>query len=157
VTPGALASDPTHSTLQFSYPDTLCGFNGVSSWTVVDNYGSTASGGTYDSGRLVQVFTAENGRGVRIAWDAGREYNAPPTQNPDGSSTVVETFDGLNATTNALDGRVLEHGAGRVQVTFQFDPSGNLVSVTATSLAGNNPNVSGAPDCSVIGPYLGGS
>ena len=152
----AAAADPTHSAQQFSFPDTLCGFSGTTQLLILDNFGSLPRGATYDSGRLVQTFTASNGRGVRITYDAGHEYNEPPILNADGTTTQVDLFHGLNALTQAVNGPVLEHGSGIVQVTLVFDANGNLLSVSAIAIAGPNPNLTGAPDCSVIGPYLAG-
>ena len=150
------AADPTHLVQQFSFPDTMCGFTGTTQFLIIDNFGSLPGGATYDSGRLVQTFTADNGRGVKITYDAGHEYNEPPVVNADGTTTQVDLFKGLNAMTQAANGPVLEHGSGIVQVTLTFGPNGSLLSVSAIAVAGPNPNLTGAPDCSVIGPYLAG-
>ncbi len=48
-----------------SFPDTLCGFSGITTFTSEDNFGSLSNGGTYDNGRMIQTFTADNGRAVR--------------------------------------------------------------------------------------------
>jgi hypothetical protein len=40
-------------------------------------------------------------------------------------------------------------------VTEVFDATGNLVSFNAP--AGPNPNLTGEPDCSVVGPYVAGA
>jgi hypothetical protein len=154
--PAALAADPTHTSATFSVPDTLCGYTGTSQWTIVDNFGSLPGGQTYDSGRLVQTFTAADGRGVTISWDGGHLVNQAVITNADGTTSLITTFDGLNAITKAVNGPVLEQGAGRVQVTLVFTPDNQIASVTAVSLAGNNPNLTGGPDCSVIAPYLAG-
>ena len=156
---GLSASEATASTHiggTFTFADTLCAFNGVSTFTTEDNFGSLANGGTYDNGRLVQTFVASNGRGVEIDYNAGRTVFSPITANGDGTFTQVAIASGLDVTTKALQGGVLEHGAGRLQVTFALDAQGNAISASATALSGNQPNLSGAPDCSVIGPYLAG-
>jgi hypothetical protein len=87
---------------------------------------------------------------------ARRPYNAAPIFISDGTVTKVDTFTGLDALRQAVNGPVLELGSGDIQVTLMFDSSGNLLSVSVVALGGPNPNLSGAPDCSVIGPYLAG-
>jgi len=151
MTPAAAA---THLVQSFTFPDNLCGFDGISQVSIIDNFGPLPAGATFDAGSITQTFTADNGRGVRLTFDAGHEYNAAPVFNADGTVTRVFTYSGANVKTQALDGPVLEQGAGLVQVTVTFDWQGNVVSVSVQSLAGNNPNLTGAPDCAVIAPYL---
>lgn len=139
-----------------SFPDTLCGFSGITTFSTQDNFGSLANGGTYDNGRMIQTFTADNGRAVELDYDAGHAVFSPLVPNPDGTFTQVLTASGLNVLTKAVNGPVLEHGSGRGQVTFVVDADGNTISVSAIALSGDQPNLTGAPDCSVIGPYLGG-
>jgi hypothetical protein len=153
----ASAADPTHSVSQVTFPDTMCGFSGTSTWFAIDNYGTLPDGATYDSGRLQQTFVANNGRGVIISYDSGHLYNAPPVLNSNGTVTMVQKFTGLDVKTQAINGPVLQHGAGIVQLTWVLDSAGRVVSLSVVALAGNNPNLSGAPDCSVVGPYLAGA
>jgi len=150
------ASAATHLVQDFSFPDNLCGFDGISQVSIIDNFGPLPAGATFDAGSIRQTFTADNGRGVILTFDAGHEYNAAPVFNSDGTVTRVFTFSGANVKTQAVQGPVLEQGAGLVQVTLTFDSQGDVVAVSAQSLAGNNPNLTGAPDCTVIGPYLAG-
>lgn len=152
----AAASNPTHLVQHFTFPDTVCGFSGTTQFAIVDNFGSLPGGATYDAGTLVQTFTADNGRGVIIKYDAGHIDNAAPVFNPDGTVTKVSTYTGLNALTQAVNGPVLERGSGVIQVTLTFDSNGKLLSVSVVVLAGPNPNLTGAPDCTVIAPYLAG-
>ena len=155
VTGEAAAS--THFGGSISFPDTLCGFTGTTTFSTEDNFGTLADGGTYDNGRFVQTFIADNGRGVQLDYSAGHAVFSPPTPNGDGTLTQILTASGLDVLTKAVGGPVLEHGAGRVQVTYILDSQGNTLSVSAISLSGNQPNLTGAPDCSVVGPYLAGS
>jgi hypothetical protein len=150
------AAASTHLGGTFTYPDTLCGFTGTTQFSVEDNFGSLSNGGTYDDGRLRQTFIATNGRGVEIDYSAGHAVFTSPTANGDGTFTQVVTASGLDARTKAVNGTVLEHGAGRVQVTLVEDAQGNALSVSAVALSGDQPNLTGAPDCNVIAPYLGG-
>jgi len=151
------AADPGHFSGSFTSPDTICGFDGTNTVLVLDNFGSLPGGASYDAGRLIETFIADNGRGVAISYDAGREYNAPSVTNPDGTTTRVFTYSGLDVKTQAVGGRVLEQGTGRIQVTVVLDATGNVLSFSVVALAGPNPNLTGAPDCSVIGPYLAGA
>jgi hypothetical protein len=134
----------------------MCGFSGTSVVVVVDNFGRKANGSSYDSGRVLQTFTAYNGRGVSLGFDAGHLVNLTPVTNADGSTTFVTIYDGLNLKTQAINGPVLQQNTGRVQVTSVYDASGNLISFSAIALAGPNSDLTGAPDCSVVGPYLAG-
>jgi hypothetical protein len=88
---------------------------------------------------------------------AGFTKWAAPVQNPDGTTTQVATGSGLNVKTQAVGGPVLEQGAGLVQATFIFDSQGNVLSVSVVALAGPNPNLTGLPDCGIVGPYLAGA
>lgn len=153
--PGAVASQ--HLRVDFSFPDTLCGFTGVTELSGIDNFGAHPNGGTYDNGRLVQTFTADNGRAVKIDYSAGREVFSPLTPNGDGTFTQTLTGTGLDVLTKAVGGPVLEQGAGKIVLQLVEDADGNTLSVTPISISGPNPNLTGAPHCSVIGPYLGGA
>src|SRR5262249_23406913 len=150
-------ADPVHLSGDFTFPDVICGIRVQHEVQFIDNFGVKADGSSYDSGYLIETFTAANGRGVRIKFDAGHEENAPPLIGPDGSYTFVSTYSGLNAKTQAVGGPVLAQGSGRVQTTTVFDADGNFVSFAAVSLSGQNPNLTGQPDCSVVGPYLAGA
>jgi hypothetical protein len=156
LAPGAGAADPTHRFDESTFADTLCGFTGTTDLLVLDNFDTKSDGSSYDSGRLIQTFTADNGRGVTISYDAGHEYNSPRVANPDGTTTLVFTYSGLNVKTQAVGGSVLQRNTGRIRVTAVLDADGHILSVSVVALAGPNPNLSGAPDCSVIGPYLAG-
>lgn len=153
--PGAIASQ--HLRVDFSKPDTLCGFTGITDWSGIGNFGTFSDGGTYVNGRLVQTFTADNGRAVEIDYDAGHEVFSPATANGDGTFTQTVTASGLDVRTKAVGGPVLEQGSGRIVLQLTEDAYGHTLSVTPISVSGPNPNLTGAPDCSVIGPYLAGS
>jgi len=104
----------------------------------------------------VQTFVADNGRGVKISYVEGVFYDGPTVVYPDGSSSFTAYGDGLDAKTMALGGGLLGQSTGRVTVTFFFDANGNFVSMSIDSISGPQNNTTGAPDCSVVGPYLGG-
>jgi hypothetical protein len=151
------SSAATHLSGHFTFPDTVCGIAVQHEVSFIDNFGSQPDGAHFDAGQIVETFTAANGRGVTITFTAGLNKFAAPVQNPDGTTTWVITASGLDVKTQAVGGPVLEQGAGLVQVTLIFDAQGNLLSISAVALAGPNPNLTGAPDCAVVGPYLAGA
>jgi hypothetical protein len=63
----------------------------------------------------------------------------------------------LNVKTKAINGPVLEQGSGRQQVTVVYAANGDILSIVIVALSGQNPNLSGQPDCGVIAPYLAGA
>src|SRR6516164_3129407 len=101
------AARTNHYFASVTFPDNLCGFSGTTTLFTRDNYGVPNSGGSYDSGQLKQTFIADNGRGVRIFWDAGRLQFYPPVANSDGTTTIVALTSGQNAKTQAVNGPVL--------------------------------------------------
>jgi hypothetical protein len=145
--PPASAAAATHETKTTS-PDTLCGFTGTSYWVF-----DIGNGPRVGAGLAVRTFVANNGRGVKITYQAGVVAQIGPTvYYPDGSSSVTLVEDGPIFITQALGGPLLEQSTGRVTFTVYFDADGNFVSQTVDPTTG--PENAGAPDCSVIGPYL---
>jgi hypothetical protein len=106
---------------------------------------------------LEQTFVADDGRGVDMKFDGGHLENLPPVTNPDGTTKVVTIYDGLNVKTKAFNGPVLEQGSGRQRVTIVYAANGDILSIEIVALSGQNPNLSGQPDCGVIAPYLAGA
>jgi hypothetical protein len=139
-----------------TFPDYLCGFSGTTTLFTRDNYRVPENGGSVDTGQVKQTFIADNGRGVVIMWDAGRLQFKPPVTNPDGTTTIVIETSGQNIKTQALNGPVLETGTGRAEFIEVFDADGNPISFTPIALSGPENNLTGAADCSVVGPYLAG-
>jgi hypothetical protein len=157
ATLAAGASASTHLAGDFVVPSFFCGINVQDEVQYIDNYGTKSDGSSSDSGYIDETLTAPNGRAVEIKYGAGHEENAPPVYNSDGTTTFVATYSGLNAKTQIVGGPVLEQGSGRVQWTLVLDADGNVVSSSIISLSGQNPNLTGEPDCSVVGPYLAGA
>jgi hypothetical protein len=153
----AHAAQPGHYFGTVTFADNLCGFNGTTTLFTRDNFGVPNGGGSYDSGQLKQTFIADNGRGVVIFWDAGRLEFYPPVANADGTSTIVALTSGQNVKTQALNGPVLEKSTGRAEFIEVDDADGNPISFTGIQLAGQENNLTGAPDCGVISPYLAGA
>src|SRR5437868_897129 len=74
----ARASNPTHLTGEFVFPATWCGFSGLDDVELIDNFATKPDGSHYDAGQVNETFTADNGRGVKVTFDAGlAEFAAP--------------------------------------------------------------------------------
>jgi hypothetical protein len=154
----AVAGNASHDVENFTVsPDTMCGFTGTSHWVIHITSVPTGKGSTINAGKIVQTFVADNGRGLKISFDAGVFIAGPTVYNPDGSSSFRAVEDGLSAKTQSLNGPLLEQSTGRVFITYYFDANGDFVSLTIDSTTGPQNNTTGEPDCSVIGPYLGGA
>ena len=132
------------------FPDTVCGFSGTK--TLAFNLTFARNG---IAGTIVDTFVADNGRGVKVTFDAGLFVFGPTIYYPDGSSSFTTIGDGLNAKTQAVGGPLLEQSTGRVVTTFYLDADGNFVNQTM-STSGPENNTTGDFDCSVVGPYLAG-
>jgi hypothetical protein len=133
----------------------MCGFTGTSSW-VFNTISGQSAGNSFVAGQIVQTFVADNGRGVVITYDAGVVKIDPTVFYADGSSSISVVEDGLNVKTQALGGPLLEQSTGRLMYTYRFDANGDFVSLTIDGATGPQNNVTGMPDCSVVGPYLAG-
>jgi hypothetical protein len=151
------ATNVTRDVQQYTVsPDSMCGFTGTSFWVWNLAIGPTAHGITFEAGGVAQTFVADNGRGVKITYGDGVVKIDPTVYYPDGSSSITVVSDGLNVKAQALGGPLLQQSTGRLTYTYHFDASGDFVSLTIDSATGPENNVTGAPDCSVIGPYLAG-
>jgi hypothetical protein len=141
-------------------PDTMCGFTGTSYWVwnLLDYPEGlpTGNGSSVIAGQVIQTFVADNGRGVKITYGGGGESIGSPVNYPNGSSSITVVAAGLNVKVQALGGALLEQSTGRLTYTFLFDANGDFVSLTIDSATGAENNVTGMPDCSVVGPYLAG-
>jgi hypothetical protein len=138
-------------------PDTMCGSTGTSAWVFNLTSGPVGNGSSFVAGPIVQTFVADNGRGVKLTYDDGVVRIGPTVHYPDGSTSITVIEGGLNVKAQALGGPLLEQSTGRLTYTFYFDANGDFVSLVIDSATGPQNNVTGAPDCSVIGPYLAGS
>jgi len=137
-------------------PDTLCGVTGTSEWEIALTDSQAGNDIGVVAGPVVQTFVAGSGRGVKISYDEGVVRIAPAVYNPDGSSSITVVEAGLNVKAQALGGPLLEQSTGRLTYTYYFDSNGDFVSIAIDSASGPENNVTGAPDCGAIGPYLAG-
>ena len=54
-------------------------------------------------------------------------------------------------------GVMMAFGPGLTLVTVVYAANGDILSIAVVALSGQNPNLSGQPDCGVIAPYLAGA
>jgi hypothetical protein len=153
----AAAGNATHTVQQYSTPDNVCGFDGTSYWVIHLTGVPTGNGSFVQAGSVVQTFIADNGRGVTISYVKGSFITGPTVVYPDGSSSFTAVEDGLNVKTQAVGGGLLEQSTGRITLTYYFDANDNFLGMVIDSTSGPQNNTTGAPDCSVVGPYLAGS
>jgi hypothetical protein len=142
---------------KYSVPDSICGFTGTSFWIINLTTVPRPNGSSIVAGRVIQTFVADNGRGVKITYAAGVTKIDPTVYYPDGTSSITVVSDGMNVKAQALGGPLLEQSTGRLHYTYYFDDNGDFVSLTINSATGPENNVTGMPDCSVVGPYLAGA
>ena len=151
-----IANEHTSSTETF--PDELCGIQGTSTVSVVDNFKLYADGTFLDTFRVRQVFTAENGKSVVIFTAGQRSGPAEPIQNADGTVTFINTFKGLPEKLSIAGGPTLSRDAGvaTIAVTGHLLPNGDFefVSATVSGEHGPHPDLGGGLFCDVITPAL---
>jgi len=152
LVPGTAVADNSSQNHTETFPDTLCGFTGT---TTIFNTTQQVDGSIF-IGRFVQTFVADNGRGVRITFDAGNFKVGPTVTNPDGTSYFVAIENGVSGSTQALNGPLLQQSTGRIQVTVAFDANGEATSITVVPLTGPENSPTGEPNCAIIAPWLGG-
>jgi hypothetical protein len=161
---GAFAAAPIvneHNRFTDTFPDELCGIEGTSTISVVDNFRLYADGTFLGTGTFRQVFTAaESGKSV-VIFSAGQGSGpAEPIQNPDGTITFIQTYKGLPEKLSILGGPTLLRDAGVVTIasTFRPLPNGDLEFVSQTVSGEHGPHPDLASDfelfCEVLVPAL---
>src|SRR5512132_188355 len=101
-----------HGTFSETFPDNLCGIDGTSVVSGMDNIQVFADGTFKDEFRLNQTFTsAATGKSV-LLFAANQFVGTGPIDNGDGTVTFVSTFKGLPEKIKLPNGRVLSRDAG---------------------------------------------
>jgi hypothetical protein len=161
---GAFAAAPIvneHNRFTDTFPDSLCGIEGTSTISVVDNFRLYADGTFRDTSRLRQVFTAdESGKSIVISAAGQTTGLGEPIENPDGTITFTNTVKGLAEKLSILGGPTLLRDAGVVTVTTTLRPLGDdefeLVSQTFSGEHGPHPDLESDFElfCEVLVPAL---
>jgi hypothetical protein len=157
----AHAAGPMHITLSGTQTGVdVCGITVTLSIKGVDNYSSVLD----SSGNLIaftdthqerDTYTAANGRSV--ASSLAQHVTGTLTPNPDGTFTLLETFNGLAEKISTPNGPVLTRDAGLVSVEFVVDSSFNFLSgPTILVQAGPHPELDSGFTlfCQIVKPLL---
>ena len=160
---GASAAAPVvneHSMFTDTFPDQVCGIQGTSTVSGVDNFKLFADNTFLDTSSIRQVFTAGNGKSVVISSAGQVTGPADPIQNADGTITFINTYKGLPEKLSIADGPTLSRDAGTATLaeTFLPLPNGDLqfVSEIVSGVHGPHPELDSgmALFCDVLVPAL---
>jgi hypothetical protein len=154
---GARLIDRFHGTFSETFVDNICGIDGTSVVSGMDNIQVFADGTFKDQFRLNQVFTsAATGKSV-LLFAANQFVGAGPIDNGDGTITFTSTYKGLPEMIKLPNGRVLSRDAGFVTFNDTFDATtGEFLGETISPENGPHPDLDSgfALFCDVIVPAL---
>jgi hypothetical protein len=146
-----------HGTFSDSFPDTVCGIDGATVVSGMDNIQEFADGTFKDEFRQNYVFTsAANGKSV-LLFIAQQFTGTGPIDNGDGTITFVSTFKGLPEKVKIPNGPVLLRDAGFVSFNDTFDATtGDFLGETISPENGPHPDLDSGFElfCDVLVPYL---
>jgi hypothetical protein len=149
--------DRFHGTFSDTFPDNICGIDGTTVVSGMDNIQVFADGTFKDQFRQNAVFTsAATGKSVEI-FVAQQFTGVGPIDNGDGTVTFVSTFKGLPEKINLPNGPVLSRDAGFVSFNDTFDATtGDFLGETISPENGPHPDLDSgfALFCDVIVPAL---
>jgi hypothetical protein len=146
-----------HGTFSETFPDNICGIDGTTVVSGMDNIQEFADGTFKDEFRQNYVFTsAATGKSV-LLFVAQQFTGTGPIDNGDGTITFVSTFKGLPEKIKLPNGRVLSRDAGFVSFNDTFDATtGEFLGETISPENGPHPDLDSgfALFCDVIVPAL---
>jgi hypothetical protein len=146
-----------HGTFSDAFPDNICGIDGTTVVSGMDNIQEFADGTFKDEFRQNYVFTsAATGKSV-LLFVAQQFTGTGPIDNGDGTITFVSTFKGLPEKIKLSSGRVLSRDAGFVSFNDTFDATtGEFLGETISPENGPHPDLDSgfALFCDVIVPAL---
>ena len=146
-----------HGTFSDTFPDNICGIDGTTVVSGMDNIQEFADGTFKDEFRQNYVFTtAATGKSV-LLFVAQQFTGTGPIDNGDGTITFVSTFKGLPEKIKLPNGRVLSRDAGFVSFNDTFDATtGEFLGETISPENGPHPDLDSgfALFCDVIVPAL---
>jgi hypothetical protein len=161
---GAFAAAPIvneHVRFTETFDDNLCGIEGTSTISVVDNFKLYADGTFRGTGTFRQVFTAaDSGKSVMVFATGQTTGLEEPIQNPDGTVTFITTYKGLPEKLSVPGGPTLLRDAGVVTIatTLRPLPNGEFEFVSQTVSGEHGPHPDLASDfelfCEVLVPAL---
>jgi hypothetical protein len=150
----------THTSFTDTFPDQVCGIQGTSTLSVVDNFKLFADNTFLETIMARDVFTAENGKSVVIFTADQTSGPAEPIQNADGTVTFITTFKGMPEKLSITGGPTLSLDAGTATIATTLIPLPNdefqFVSQTASGEHGPHPDLDSGFElfCDVLIPAL---
>ena len=146
-----------HGTFSDTFADNICGIDGTTVVSGMDNIQVFADGTFKDQFRQNYVFTsAATGKSV-LLFVAQQFVGTGPIDNGDGTITFVSTFKGLPEKIKLPNGRVLSRDAGFVSFNDTFDATtGDFLGETISPENGPHPDLDSGFTlfCDVIVPAL---
>ena len=146
-----------HGTFSDTFPENICGIDGTTVVSGMDNIQEFADGTFKDEFRQNYVFTsAATGKSV-LLFAANQFVGTGPIDNGDGTITFVSTFKGLPEKIKLPNGRILSRDAGFVTFNDTFDATtGEFLGTTISPENGPHPDLDSgfALFCDVIVPAL---
>jgi len=146
-----------HGTFSDAFPDNICGIEGTTVVSGMDNIQVFADGTFKDQFRQDYVFTSTaSGKSVDI-FVAQQFIGTGPIDNGDGTVTFTATFKGLPEKLKLANGRVLLRDAGFVSFNDTFDATtGDFLGETISPENGPHPDLDSGFTlfCDVIVPAL---
>jgi len=147
----------SHESFTDSFDDAFCGIAGTSVVRGVDNLTVYGDNTFSDRFELIQTFTAENGKSIRLHAAQHVTGTWDPIDNGDGTVTFVNTFKGMPEQVKLENGRVLLRDAGVVTFTDLVDATTDeLISQTVSGEKGPHPDLDSGFEafCDVVVPAL---
>jgi hypothetical protein len=149
--------DRFHGTFSDTFPDNICGIDGTTVVSGMDNIQVFADGTFKDQFRQNYVFTSTaTGKSV-LLFVAQQFIGAGPIDNGDGTVTFTSTFKGLPEKIKLPNGTVLSQDVGFVTFNDTFDATtGDFLGETISPENGPHPDLDSGFTlfCDVIVPAL---
>jgi hypothetical protein len=146
-----------HGKFSDTFDDNICGIDGTSVVSGMDNIQEFADGTFKDEFRLNQVFTSDaTGKSLEI-FVAEQFTSKGPIDNGDGTVTFVDTFKGMPEKLKIPNGPILSRDAGNVTFLDTFDATtGEFISSVISTEKGPHPDLDSGFElfCDVVVPAL---
>ena len=146
-----------HGTFSDTFPDNICGIDGTTVVSGMDNIQEFADGTFKDEFRLNQYFTSAATGKTILLFAANQFVGVGPIDNGDGTVTFTATFKGLPEKIKLPNGRILSRDAGFVTFNDTFDATtGDFLGETISPENGPHPDLDSGFTlfCDVVVPAL---